>query len=340
MNKSVQVIPAHVPLLVRTRGPLAECIHYGSIAVCDRDGALLACAGDPEALNFTRSALKPFQALPFIDDGGAGKMGFDSHDVALMCASHSGEAIHLQTVRRILARCGAAVDDLKCGSHVPYYYSASGKWAPAPASAFGPVHHNCSGKHAGFLAFCRLHGHGLADYLAPDGPLQARIRNAVQECARTDRLASGIDGCGAPNFAMPLARLAFLYMRLASSDAPSLAALRYAMTRHPDLVSGTGRTDLALVQAGAGDWVVKAGADGVQAIGVRSRGLGIAIRIADGDVRARHVVTVEVLRQLGLLADPLPPALAAHSRPKLVNLSGTVVGGLEPLFQLGGAAAA
>lgn len=335
MKPSVQVIPAHVPLLARTRGPLAECLHYGSIAVCDRSGALVASAGDPDALNFTRSALKPFQALPFVDDGGPGKMGFNSHDVALMCASHSGEAMHLQTVRRMLQRCGAATTDLKCGSHVPYYYSATGQAAPAPGTAaFGPLHHNCSGKHAGFLAFCRLHGHPVGGYLEPDGPLQARIGAAVRECAQTERLASGIDGCGAPNFAMPLARLAFLYLQLATSGLPSLAALRYAMIRHPDLVSGTARTDLALVQAGGGDWVVKAGADGVQAIGVRSRGLGIAIRIADGDVRARHVVTVEVLRQLGLLADPLPAALAVHVRPKLVNLSGTVVGGLEPLFDL------
>jgi L-asparaginase II len=329
-------IPGHVPLLARTRGPLAECLHYGSIAVCDRNGDLLASAGDPQALNFTRSALKPFQALPFIEDDGPAAMGFNSHQVALMCASHSGEAMHLETVRQMLERIGAGAADLQCGSHVPYYYSAAGQTPPAQAQ-FSPLHHNCSGKHAGFLAYCRLHRHSLAQYLAPGAALQVRIRNTVLQWAASDRIECGVDGCGAPNFALPLARLALLYLRLATSEAPSLAALRFAMTRHPDLVSGTARTDLALFQAGGGDWVVKAGADGVQAIGIRSRGIGIAIRIADGDVRARHVVTVEVLHQLGLLPVPLPPALAPHWRPQLVNPSGTVVGALEPLFELGSA---
>jgi len=332
----MRTLPCHVPLLARTRGPLAECLHYGSIAVCDRQGELLASAGDPQALNFTRSALKPFQALPFIEDDGPAAFGLNSHQVALMCASHSGEAMHVRTVQQMLQRIGAAEADLQCGSHIPYYYSAAGQ-TPSAQARFGPLHHNCSGKHAGFLAYCRLHRHPLASYLARDAALQVRIRNTVLQWAESDRLESGVDGCGAPNFALPLARLAFLYMRLAAAETPSLAALRYAMTRHPELVSGTGRTDLALFQAGGGDWIVKAGADGVQAIGIRSRGIGIAVRIADGDVRARHVVTVEVLHQLGLLPATLPPALATHWRPQLVNLSGTVVGTLEPLFELGAA---
>jgi L-asparaginase II len=323
----------HVPLLASTRGSLAELVHHGSIAVCDRTGRLVASVGDPHALNFTRSALKPLQALPFIEDDGPGRMGFSSHEVALMCASHSGEQMHVATVQRMLARIGAGERDLQCGSHVPYFYSAAGAAVP-PQARFGPLHHNCSGKHAGFLAYCRLHGHRLADYLGPDAPLQVRIANTVRQFAQTDRIAAGVDGCSAPNYALPLERLAVAYLQLAISNAPAPSALRYAMTRHPDLVSGTARVDLALAQAGGGDWVVKAGADGVQAIGVRSRGLGIAIRIADGSLRARHVVTVEVLRQLGLLPDPVPAALAAHDRPALTNLAGQVVGGLQPLFTL------
>jgi L-asparaginase II len=323
----------HVPLLASTRGSLPELVHHGSIAVCDRAGRLVASVGDAHALNFARSALKPLQALPFIEDGGPGRMGFSSHEVALMCASHSGEAMHVRTVQRMLARIGASEGNLKCGSHVPYYYSATG--SPIPRRArFGPLHHNCSGKHAGFLAYCRLHGHRFGDYLGPEAPLQVRIANTVRQMAQTDRIAAGIDGCSAPNYALPLERLALAYLQLATSTEPAPSALRYAMTRHPDLVSGTARVDLALAQAGGGDWVVKAGADGVQAIGVRSRGLGIAIRIADGSLRARHVVTVEVLRQLRLLPDPLPAPLAAHERPALVNLAGQVVGALVPLFTL------
>jgi L-asparaginase II len=326
-------LAGHVPLLATTRGALVECVHHGSIAVCDRHGKLLAAVGDVQALNFTRSALKPFQALPFIEDEGPARFGFTSHDVALMCASHNAEAVHVQTVHRMLTRIGAGVGDLQCGSHIPYFYSAAA--VPVPGSArFNALSHNCSGKHAGFLAYCRLHGHRGSDYLGLDSPLQVRIRNTVQQLAQPDRIEVGIDGCSAPNFALPLARLALAYCRLASSSEQPLAALRYAMTRHPDLVSGTGRVDLALSQAGRGDWVVKAGADGVQAIGVASRGIGIAIRVADGNIRARHVITVDVLHQLGLLTQPLCPALAPHFRPALTNLSGHRVGALEPLFAL------
>ncbi len=326
-------LPHHVALLASTRGAQIDCVHYGSIAVCDRNGELVSAVGDVRALNFTRSTLKPLQALPFIEDDGPARYGFGSHEVAMMCASHSGESIHVQTVQRMLARIGARARDLQCGCHVPYFYSACGQAIPARAR-FGPLHHNCSGKHAGFLAYCRLHGHRLDDYLSPEAPLQVRIRNTVEELARPDRLASGVDGCSAPNFALALPRLAYVYAQLANATTPALAALRYAMTRHPDLLSGTHRTDLALAQAGAGDWIVKAGADGVQAIGVRSRGLGIAIRIADGNLRARHAVTVEVLYQLGLIQAPVPPALAPHFRPALSNVRGQPVGALVPLFTL------
>ena len=326
-------VPGHVPLLASTRGRTVECVHYGSVAVCDRHGSLIAGLGEPGALNFARSALKPLQALPFIEDGGPARFGFGSHEVALMCASHSGEAVHVGIVRRMLARIGARELDLQCGSHPPRYYSVAGE--PVPLGAhFGAVFHNCSGKHTGFLAYCRLHGHRLDGYLSPEAALQVRIRNTVQRFAGADPIESGIDGCSAPNFALPLARLAQGYARIAAGDGAALAALRYSMLRHPDLVSGTGRFDLAVAQAGAGDWIAKAGADGVQAVGICSRGLGIAVRIADGDARAVHTVTVEVLHQLGLLAKPEGSPLASMSRPALVNYAGLTVGSLVRLFEL------
>jgi L-asparaginase II len=327
------LIAGHVPLLATTRGRTVECVHYGTIAVCDRDGDLLARAGDIQALNFARSALKPLQALPFVDDDGPGRYGFGSHEVALMCASHSGEAIHVRIVKRMLERIAARESDLRCGCHPPLYYSATGNPVP-PQSHFGALHHNCSGKHAGFLAYCRLHGHRLDDYLAPESALQVRIRNTVQQFAGGQPIEAGTDGCSAPNYAMPLVRLAQAYAKLASAEGKGLAALRYAMLRHPDLVSGTGRIDLALAQTGAGDWIAKAGADGVQAIGIRSRGLGIAVRIADGNARALHTVTTEVLHRLGLLAKPAESPLARTFRPSLTNYSGVTVGSLQPLFEL------
>jgi L-asparaginase II len=325
--------PGHVPLLATVRWRTIECVHYGSIAVCDRHGTVVAGVGDVQALNFARSTLKPLQALPFIEDDGPARFGFGSHEVALMCASHSGELIHVRIVRGMLRRIGAREADLQCGAHPPLFYGATGKQAP-PGMRFGALHHNCSGKHAGFLAYCRLHHHPLAQYLAPESALQVRIRNAVQQFAGTVSIESGTDGCSAPNYALPLASLAHAYSRLATGNGDALAALRYAMLRHPDLVSGSARTDLALAQAGGGDWIPKAGADGVQAIGIGSRGLGIAIRIADGNARALHTVTAEVLYQIGLLPRPADSPLAGTFRPPLTNYRGVKVGSLQPLFDL------
>ena len=345
--------PAHAPLVATTRGvaprapagdarrradPLAgadtvECVHYGSVAIVDAGGRLVAGVGDPAGLNFSRSTLKPLQALPFVEDGGLAHFGFGSQELALLCASHNGETVHTALAQSILDRVGARSADLQCGAHPPRYFAATGRPCPAELAP-SPLQHNCSGKHSGFLAYCRLHGHRLDSYLEPDAPLQTRIRNTVRRFAGPDAVAAGTDGCNAPNFAFPLQRLAHLYARIACDDDASLRALFYAMTRHPDLVSGTARTDLDLMQAGAGDWVSKIGADGMQALGVRSRGLGIAVRVAGGDVTALHVATVEVLHQTGLLDDPTATPLARHFRPAAYNARGVETGRFRPLFRL------
>jgi L-asparaginase II len=166
----------------------------------------------------------------------------------------------------------------------------------------------------------------------------------VQRFAGGRDMPMGIDGCSAPNYALPLSSLAHAFCQLALGATPALAALRYAMARHPDLVSGTRRSDLALMRTGwkqgsddqglDGDWVTKIGADGVQAIGIASRGIGIAVRVADGNTRALLAATVEVLQQLKLVDDPAATPLARYARPKVANYRGTVVGQVLPMFTL------
>jgi L-asparaginase II len=325
--------PGHVPLICTTRGGYAECVHLGSIAVVDARGELIAGVGDAYGMNFTRSALKPLQALGFVQDGGMDRFGFDSQMLALMCASHGGEAVHVKVAQRMLDRIGARESDLRCGCHPPSYYTHTST-SPPPGARFNQLHHNCSGKHSGFLAFCRLHGQPLANYLDIDSPLQQRVRANVEHFAGRKDLPLGTDGCSAPNLAMPLAALAHAFCRLALGETAELAALAYAMRRHPDLVSGTARGDLMLMRTGAGDWVSKVGADGMQAIGVRSRGVGIAIRIADGNRRALHVATIAVLQQLGLLDDPAATPMAKMDERAILNYRGIDVGRVEPTFSL------
>jgi L-asparaginase II len=320
------------PLAEVTRGDTVESVHAGAVAVVDTRGNLLHYAGDPHFMTFTRSALKPFQALPFVCGGGPERFGYTSREIALLCASHSGEAMHVNAVQSMLSKVGCDEHHLHCGCHVPLHYAVEDSQPPA-GSRFNQLHHNCSGKHAGFLAYCVQHGLPLDRYTDPAHPLQQAVRQSVADIAgiTPDDLKSGIDGCSAPNHAMPLSHLAFAYARLAQgADAPifgdALATLFDAMTAHPDLVSGTGRSDLAFMQTVPGDWVAKAGAEGVQAIGIRSAGIGIAVKVADGDARALYPATIAVLQQLGVLPAVENTPLASWQRPQLRNYAGLRVG--------------
>ena len=333
-----------IPLAATTRGypdteNVIENVHTGSVAVVDVHGRLLYSAGDPHYPTFTRSALKPFQALPFMLSDGPARFGLSQDEVALLCASHSGEDMHLQGVQSILAKIGLDPGHLECGCATPLFYEFTGQ--RAPDREWTPLHHNCSGKHSGFLAWCRLHGAPTAGYVERAHPLQQAIRATLADAVGmpADAMPTGIDGCSAPNYAMPLSRLAHLYARLAHGSAdPHLGAtmgdLYKAMTARPDLVSGTARTDLSWMTAGGGDWVAKVGADAVQTIGIRSAGLGIAIKIADGNSRALHPTVYSVLEQLGLLDDARRAELGQYRQPLIRNARGTVAGDIRTLFTL------
>jgi L-asparaginase II len=334
-------LPSHVPLAVATRNAHVERVHWGSVAVVDAGGALLASAGDPHAFVFSRSTLKPFQALAFVRDGGPEHYGFTDAELALTCASHGGEQVHVDAVTSMLGKIGAPESDLRCGVHIPDFYNENN--LPPRGSVFDQRHHNCSGKHAGFLGYCCMHGYAREQYLDREHALQRQISRDVAKLAGVPEndLWFGIDGCSAPNFGMPLSRLALMWARLAtatSNDGAStdaaLERIYSAMAAHPMMVSGTGRCDLALAQASGGDWVAKVGADGVHAIGVRSAGIGVAVKVADGDFSAVYATTIAVLKQLDLPLDRHAEGLARWADPALRNVRGTEVGRLEATVKL------
>lgn len=329
-----------VPLVATTRGYpstgfTVENVHMGSVAVVDAGGRLLWSAGDPHYMTFTRSALKPFQALPFILDGGPDRFGLSHAELALMCASHSGEEKHLRTVQSILGKIGMDESRLECGCGTPLYYDSVGMPAPQ-GRIWSQVHHNCSGKHSGFLAWCRLHGIESSHYVDPAHPLQQAVRTRLGRLAGMPEadMPTGMDGCSAPNYALPLSRLAHMFARLGQGSADpeyggAMGELFNAMTRHPDLVSGEARCDLAYMSAGAGDWVAKVGADAVQTIGIRSAGIGIAIKIADGSKQVLQTATFSVLEQLGLLDDERRSLLEHYRQPTIKNARGAVAGDIR-----------
>jgi L-asparaginase II len=283
--------------------------------------------------------LKPLQALPFVAAGGIARFGYAPPQVALLCASHAGEPRHVDAVADMLAKAGSTAADLQCGTHAPAYFQARGEVPPPPP--YSPLAHNCSGKHSGMLAHCTACGYTKHDYLASDHPLQQAIRAAVAHATGVpeESLVLGVDGCSAPNYAVPLGNLALAFARLArGADDPTYGraprTLASAMTAHPEMVSGESGSDLALMRAGRGDWVTKIGAEGVQAIGIRSRGWGIAVKVADGSARGLHPATVAALDQLGLLDADGRAALATWGRPQLRNYRGTVTGEARPAVVL------
>jgi L-asparaginase II len=335
---------ALVPLIELTRGNTLENQHFGAVAVVNAEGRLLARAGDPNWLSFTRSTLKALQALPFVEAGGPRYFGFSSEQVALLCASHSGEPMHVAQVQGMLDKAGVPRRALQCGCHAPIFTELG--IAPEPGLAIDERHNNCSGKHSGFLAYCAQHGLPQDSYLDIGHPLQQAIRRDVARAARLkpEDLAVGIDGCSAPNFAMPLCNLALAYARLAlgardSEFGESFALLGQSMTAHPDMVSGTARSDLALMRAGRGDWVTKAGADAVQVVASKSRGEAFAIKIIDGNKTAVYAATVEVLDQLGWLDDQQRAELAPWRAEDILNVRKLRVGRRRPAFKLAPGAA-
>jgi L-asparaginase II len=341
----------YLPLVEATRGGITESIHFGAVAVVDSRGRIVASVGNPGLVTFPRSSAKPLQAIPFIEAGGHETMGLSQAEVALMCASHLGTDAHVETLQGFHQKIGTVESDLRCGVHPPYHQPTAQAILRSGA-ALTPFRHNCSGKHTGMLAFARLNNWQVEDYLQPDHPVQQEILAAFAEMCdlAPDQVVVGVDGCTAPTFAVPIHNLALAYARLC--DPASLSAARQiacrtitaAMWAEPNMVSGPGGFDTQVVAACPGRVLSKGGAEGYQALGVSagvlgpdSPGLGIAIKISDGDLtsRARWAVALETLRQLGILSEGDLADLAGFGpATPIFNQNHVEVGELRPIFSL------
>ncbi|MGL4233628.1 MAG: asparaginase [Casimicrobium sp.] len=331
------MLPKHVPIAYTTRGGYVENVFYGSFAVVDRDGKLVAHAGDVETPIFTRSSLKPFQALPLVSHPRFADFKLTLAETALLCSSHNGEEKHADAAKAMLARVQLSDAALQCGSHAPYWFQANDK-RPEEGKRWNSLFHNCSGKHSGMLLYANVLGATTENYLDYDHPVQQAIRESVAyACAVADArtMPWGTDGCSAPNYAVSLAGLAraFAWMTREQGDAKygaSGARLFEAMAKHPDMVSGEGRNDLALSLAGRGDWIAKVGADGVQTLASRSRGIGIAAKVSDGNQKALMAAFCAALEQLGMMDDVSRQALGDWASAPIKSIRGVEVGRIEP----------
>ncbi|ANE45166.1 L-asparaginase [Paenibacillus swuensis] len=329
-------------LVVVKRGPYTESKHRGHIAVMDATGKLLYSVGDPKRLTFTRSALKPVQAIPLVQSGAAERFLMSDREIAICCGSHNGEEMHVDTVRGMLHRLGLDESALQCGSHLPYDPQSAENLLRGGGQAC-TVHNNCSGKHAGMLALAKFLQSDIEAYHLPEHPVQRMIAGTLCEVTglSADSLAVAIDGCGVPTYGMGLDRMALIYARFARPEGLESNQLRLAvsrivkaMTAHPEMVAGREVLCTDLMRVASGDLVAKAGAEGVYGVGLPREGLGIAVKVEDGNIRAAFPAVMETLRQLGALSDERQAALASYHTPTLRNRAHTPVGTIEPVFTL------
>jgi len=314
------------------RGGIAESLHRIQLAACDARGREVASTAEPGLVTTLRSAAKPFQLTPLVERGHADCWGFGAEELAVMAASHTGSARHAAVVRGILGRIGLDESALACGADEPLDPEARAEIRRG-TSAVSPVHHNCSGKHAGMLALCRSEGWPTAGYERPEHPLQQLMHRTVAELCGlgVEQVAVAVDGCSVCVFAMPLHAMARAYARLAAASASgdarerALARIRDAMRAHPWAVGGAGRFSTALMEA-APHLVAKGRAEGLECVGWPERGLGLALKVEDGASRAVGPAVVAALEHLGALDGQALGPLEPWAQPVLVNAAGRDVG--------------
>lgn len=348
-NKMNSDIPEPAPLVEVRRGSITESRHRGHVAAVDGDGQIVAQIGSPETLTYLRSSAKPFQAVPLVASGAADRFGFNESEIAIACASHSGEPVHVGTVASMLRKIGLDESALKCGTHEPFSSEETRRLRERNEQP-SVLQNNCSGKHTGMLALALHLGAPTETYDQPDNPVQLEIGRAVEQFSGVpiEDIAVGVDGCGVPVFGVTVRAMALMYARLVAPPADWDAKLRAAcerivrsMTAWPEIVGGTTeRLDTEMMRATTGALISKVGAEGVYTVGVLPsqtwpRGLGLALKIEDGeDRRARPTVVIESLRQLGVLTGAAYEAVRPYSYFPVRNHRGDEVGEVRASFEL------
>ena len=270
------------------RGSKTESIHKIHAVISDKKGRVLMCAGNPEYKSFIRSALKPFQALPFVSSGAASKINNSSKSIALACGSHSGSSLHSREAFKILWEYDIDINNLKC-----------------PISKTSKLQHNCSGKHAAFLATCKKLNWPLTSYLKGDHPLQIEIFRIVSELLEIpiSEIIAERDDCGAPTLYLKLLEMSRLYSLLSSADNAELEQISRAMTTNPVMISDNNKFDTEIIKASHGQVIGKGGAEGIQCFSKVNEGIGLALKVEDGSKRAKHAASLHLLRQLEWISD-------------------------------------
>lgn len=320
------------PMVRVERGGVEEAIHLGHLAAVDAGGRIQASAGNPDRLTYFRSCAKPFQAMAALRADIVSRFRLQPEHIAIMSASHNGEPRHVEVVRDLLDHAGIPESALQCGAHWPYYEPAATVARRAMEQPL-QVFNNCSGKHAGMLAAASALGAPLETYLDRDHPVQRRIAEVIAEFTAVPPAAIryGIDGCSAPNPAVPLAAMARSFAALVTSADETARTIVDATTTHPFLIGGTDRFDTRLMEVTNGRMLAKGGAAGAHCTADRRSGQGLAIKLDSGDGTWTAVAVMAALDRLGWLEEAEREALSCFALPSLRNHKRVVVGSVRPV---------
>jgi L-asparaginase II len=331
------------PVIVEVlRGGRVESTHRGSGAVVAADGGVVFAFGDIARPIYPRSAVKAFQALPLIESGAADRFGLSDSEIALACASHSGEPRHVATARAALAKAGLDERALECGAQWPMSETAARALAREGLRP-GALHNNCSGKHAGMVCVACAMDCDPQGYVAPGHAVQREVAAAIGSMtgARLDETTRATDGCSLPAYALPLQALGLGFARLATGQgltperARAAARLRAAVAAHPAMVAGEGRFDTEAMEIAGARLFVKGGAEGVFCAALPEAGLGLAVKIDDGAQRAAQAAMTALLLRFGAFPEAEAARLAPFATPKIHNWNGIETGALRPAGPLG-----
>jgi len=311
-----------MPILSKVlRGDFIESIHVAYGVAVDENGAVVYATGDPHYLTCIRSSCKPFQASASVKSGAIDAAGFSEDEIALMCASHNGEDIHVKTAQSMLKKLGFTQDDYCCGIHAPYDTESHHTLIRSDKEAT-PLHNNCSGKHAGMLALCKHLEADPTDYIGKDHSVQKAIFNQIMGYTGLEKLSTAIDGCSAPTPFLTLSIIAGMFQKLASGNYPELDRLYNAMSNHPYLIGGRETFDTDFITAMNGKAVCKVGGEAIRGFGIRKEDgtvLGVVVKVLDGNLRALGSASMAFLNQIELLTNEDNEALKRYREPILKN---------------------
>ena len=337
MNRTTQPIRVY-------RGDYIESTHDIHIAVVNTKGNLLAYYGDANRLTFARSSMKPIQAVPIVETGAIEKFNVSEKELSLFCASHAGESFHRKSVQNVLEKLGLEEENLHCGTHIPSDIDSYNELIRS-GGKLTPIFSNCSGKHSGMLAACLAQNIDINSYEDLDNPYQQQIIDVIADVSqyKREKINTAVDGCGVPVHRLPLYNLALAFARLAKPEdwiegnearKTALARIRDAMMKFPEMVAGTKKFDTDLMTVYDCRIVAKGGAEGVHCFGDKEMGIGVAIKVEDGNGRAASVSSMEVLKQLGIGSEDEWNQLERYSTAPVLNMWENVIGSISANFTL------